>query len=77
MEDPNYTNEISLETNTSLSVSYKVQLQGIGFNAWLKNIRSLRESEEERKKNRKQTEMKQNKTREKVEEKKTNFNKKF
>lgn len=67
MSDHNYANKIPLEANSSLSVSYRVQLQGIGFNAWLKNLRSMRELEEERKKIKKQNELKQTKNREKVE----------
>lgn len=60
-----------------MSISYKIQAQGIGFNAWLKNVKTLKEVEEERKKIRKQAEIKNSKNKEKVQEKKNRFNSKF
>ena len=73
----NYENNISFESNPDLEASYTVQLQGIGFSAWLKNLQSFREADEEKKKMKKEGEMKKNAIKQKVEQKKTRFRNAF
>lgn len=58
-------------------MAYSVQLQGIGFNAWLKNLKSFREADNEKKRLKKESESKKNAIRKKVEDKKNRFNQLF
>jgi hypothetical protein len=67
--------ELFVKGETTLS--YRLQLQGIGFSTWLRNITEVRELEAEKAYSRDQGAMKKEQMKQKVQEKKEKFQQKF
>lgn len=58
-------------------MSYRLQLQGIGFSTWLKNVVEMRELEAEKAYSREQASLRKEQMRARVQQKKAKFNEKF
>jgi len=72
-----FNQQVKLQANSDFELSYSINLQGIGFESWLKNLQLLRDTEDEmqfeKKQNKASLEIKKQKAQEKI----RSFNKKF